>query len=60
MVSFGEIAFCTILSTKSINSPGEMQNKIARRSLVACDAANQFYHHPTGAECIVGCGQQEH
>ena len=60
MVSIGEIVFCTILSTKSINSLVEMQNEIAGRSLVASDADNRSYHHPTGAECIVGRGEEEY
>ena len=60
MVSIGEIAFCTILSAKSNNSPVEMQNEFARRSLVASDAAGRFYHHPAGAECIVARGEQEY
>ena len=60
MVSIGEIVFCTILSTKSINSPVEMQNKIAEYLLVASDADNRFYHHLTGTEWIVGRGEQEY
>jgi len=60
MVSIGEIVFCNILSTKSINSPVEMRNKIAGRPLVASDADNRLYHHLTGAECIVGRGEQEY
>jgi hypothetical protein len=60
MVSIDEIAFCTILCTKIINSPVEMQNELARRLLVASDSTNRFYHHPTGVECIAGRGEQEY
>ena len=60
MVSIGEIAICTILSTKPINSLVEMQNEFAQRLLVASDATNQFYHHPTGVEYIAGRGVQEY
>lgn len=30
----------------------EMQNELARRSLVATESTNRFYHHSTGVECI--------